>query len=66
MKAYDPTGRVLVSWDGNYEAANAVAETGYGRRQRAYLGSRTTRVPTGTFPVTRLVEYLSRHGSMPN
>ena len=66
MKAYDPTGRVLVGWDGSYEAANAV-RSGLGLLRQA-SSVHIVRVEDekdageGLFPSTRLLEYLSRHG----
>jgi len=60
---FDAFGKAVVAWNGSYEAANAL---------RASLGllkcASEVRVLTveeekpGTFPSTRAVEYLSRHG----
>ena len=62
-KAYDPTGTMMIAWDGGYEAANAV---------RAALGAlqlaskveivRFNEAPEKMFPPTELLKYLSRHG----
>ena len=62
---YDPAAPVLIAWDGSYEAANAV------RTSLSLLAKASdVRVITvderadkpDSFPSTRLVEFLSRHG----
>lgn len=64
-KAYDPTGPLLVGWDGNYEAANAVrAAMPLMRRASSVHIVRvedSKEAAEGLFPSTRLLEYLSRH-----
>lgn len=59
----DPSGPVLIGWDGSYEAANAV-------RSAVSLLSLSSKVEIlvveeedeKLFPATRVLEYLSRHG----
>jgi nucleotide-binding universal stress UspA family protein len=64
--SFDPTGAALIAWDGSIEAANAV---------RASLGLlnlasevRLLQIPekrednARSFPATKVLEYLSRHG----
>ena len=64
-KAFDPTGPLLVGWDGNYEAANAVRAAI--PLMRCASSVHIVRVEEGgesaegLFPSTRLLEYLSRH-----
>lgn len=62
-ETYDPTGPLMIAWNGSHEAANAV---------RGALGlmalASSVRVvcvdesDEGPFPSTRLMEFLSRHG----
>lgn len=59
----DPTGRVLIAWNGSIEAANAV-RSGVGLLKLA-SEVRILRVDEQkeeAFPSTLLLEYLSRHG----
>jgi nucleotide-binding universal stress UspA family protein len=61
----DPTGDALIAWDGSYEAANAVrCSVGLLKLASSVRVLHFTAKPdlTGTFPGTRLVEFLSRHG----
>lgn len=63
----DPTGPIVIAWDGSYEAANAA---------RAAIGllSRSSNVeilevegePAKLFPATRLLEFLARHNIYAN
>jgi len=60
----DPTGTAIIAWDGSFEAANAV-RSAVGLLKLAsevrILQVREEREDK-TFPGTRLLEYLSRHG----
>jgi nucleotide-binding universal stress UspA family protein len=62
-KVPDPTGRVLIAWNGSFEAANAV-RSAVGLLKLA-SGVRILRIDEKkeeAFPSTLLLEYLSRHG----
>jgi nucleotide-binding universal stress UspA family protein len=61
----DPTGPAIVAWDGSYEAANAVRSSiGLLKLASSVRVLHLTASPEaiGTFPGTRLVDYLSRQG----
>jgi nucleotide-binding universal stress UspA family protein len=61
----DPAGPAVIAWDGSYEAANAVrASLGLLRLASSVrvLHMASSETETGTFPGTRLIEYLSRQG----
>jgi nucleotide-binding universal stress UspA family protein len=60
----DPTGTAVIAWDGSYEAANAVRSS-VGLLKLAstiHVLQVAERDKDETFPSTRLLEYLSRHG----
>lgn len=59
----DPTGPALVAWDGSYEAANAVRSAlGMLASASAVHVVQVEEEKEASFPGTRLLEYLSRHG----
>lgn len=60
----DPTGNVIIGWDGGYEAANAVRAAIGILKLASDVRVVQVREPEKdeAFPHTRLVEYLSRHG----
>lgn len=61
----NPTEPALIAWDGSYEAANAVrASVGLLKLASSVHVWHFAAKPevTGSFPGTRLVEFLSRHG----
>lgn len=66
QKSYDPAGPLMVGWDGNFEAANAVRAAM--PLMHCASSVHIVRVEEGAdaakglFPSTRLLEYLSRHG----
>jgi nucleotide-binding universal stress UspA family protein len=59
----DPTGAVLIAWDGSYEAANAVrSSVGLLKLASAvHILQIKEDEKDEAFPSTRLLEYLSRH-----
>ena len=63
---FDPSGKAIIAWDGSYEAANAV-RSGLGMLKLASQVEvvRVTEggeeVEPGLYPVTRVLEYLSRN-----
>ncbi len=58
----DPSGPVLIGWDGSYEAANAVRSSlGLLSLSSGVEISVVEEEPLKLFPATRLLEYLSRH-----
>lgn len=60
---YDPTGPLMIAWDGSYEAANAVRSAlGLMAMASRVRVVRVDESGEGPFPSTRLMEYLSRHG----
>jgi nucleotide-binding universal stress UspA family protein len=60
---FDPTGAALIAWDNSYEAANAVRSTiGMLKLASKVDVVRIEEKKDETFPNTRLLEYLSRHG----
>jgi nucleotide-binding universal stress UspA family protein len=59
----DPNGRVLIAWNGSFEAANAVrAAVGLLKLASEVRVLRIDEQKDEVFPSTRLLEYLSRHG----
>jgi nucleotide-binding universal stress UspA family protein len=62
-KVPDPTGTVLIAWNGSFEAANAV-RSAVGLLQLAsnVIVLRIDEERDESFPSTRLLEYLSRRG----
>lgn len=62
--AIDPFGDAVIAWDGSYEAANAVrAALGLLRVAANVTVIQVSEVgKDDSFPSTRLLEYLSRHG----
>jgi len=59
----DPTGPALIAWDGSYEAANAVRSSiGLLRLSSNVRVLQVREEKDESFPGTRLLEYLSRHG----
>lgn len=59
----DPSGPALIAWDGSYEAANAVRSSiGMLKRASSVHVVQVAEEKDETFPGTRLLEYLSRHG----
>jgi nucleotide-binding universal stress UspA family protein len=59
----DPFGTAVIAWNGSIEAANAVrGSIGMLRMASRVRVVRFTENQDVTFPDTRLVEYLSRHG----
>lgn len=64
-KRFDPCGPAIIAWDGSYEAANAVrSAAGLLRLASDVHVVRVTEkgeeVPPGLYPLTRVLEYLSR------
>lgn len=61
--SFDPIGAALIAWDNSYEAANAVRSTIGMLKQASKVDVvRIEEEKDETFPSTRLLEYLSRHG----
>jgi len=61
--ALDPSGPMLIAWDGGYEAANAVrGAIGLLKLATRVEIVRVEEKPEGLFPSIKLLEYLSRHG----
>jgi nucleotide-binding universal stress UspA family protein len=61
--SFDPMGAALIAWDNSYEAANAVRSTIGMLKQASKVDVvRIEEKKDETFPSTRLLEYLSRHG----
>lgn len=66
QERFDPKGKAIIAWDGSYEAANAV-RAGIGMLKLASQVEvvRVTEggeeVEPGLYPVTRVLEYLSRN-----
>lgn len=59
----NPTGPALIAWDGSYEAADAVRSiVGMLKFSSRVHVIQVQEEKTETFPSTRLLEYLSRHG----
>lgn len=59
----DPTAAALIAWDGSYEAANAVRSAIGLLKIAAEVRVLQVREKSDeTFPGTKLLEYLSRHG----
>jgi len=59
----DPTETAMIAWDGSYEAANAIRSS-VGLLKLAsnvHVLQIIEEAKEGTFPGTRLLEYLSRH-----
>lgn len=62
-KVPDPTGGALIAWNGSFEAANAVRSAiGLLKLASDVRVLRIDEEKDETFPSTRLLEYLSRHG----
>lgn len=62
-KIPDPTGSVLIAWNGSFEAANAVRSAiGLLKLASDVRILRIDEEKDEAFPSTRLLEYLSRHG----
>lgn len=62
-KVPDPTGRVLIAWNGSFEAANAVrSAVGLLKLASEVRVLRIDEQKDEAFPSTVLLEYLSRHG----
>lgn len=62
-KVPDPTGSVLIAWNGSFEAANAVRSAiGLLKLASDVRILRIDEEKDEAFPSTRLLEYLSRHG----
>jgi len=62
---FDPTGPVLIAWNGSIEAANAVrASVGLLRlaSEVRIMQVPEEKQPANAFPATKLLEYLSRQG----
>lgn len=60
---FDPTGPALIAWDGSYEAADTVRSSiGMLKRSSSVHVVQVAQEKEETFPSTRLLEYLSRHG----
>ncbi|MBB3763072.1 universal stress protein [Sphingomicrobium lutaoense] len=64
---FDPCGPAIVAWDGSFEAANAVRNAGdllslASDVHVVRVTERGEEVPAGLYPVTRVLEYLSRRG----
>ena len=58
----DPTGPVLIAWDGSYEAANAVRSSLSLLRLASKVAVfQVEDEAENLFPATRLLKYLSRH-----
>ena len=59
----DPSGPALIAWDGSYEAADAVRSSiGMLKRASSVHVVQVTEKKSESFPSTRLLEFLSRHG----
>ena len=59
----DPTGPVLIAWNGSFEAANAVrSAVGLLKLASEVRVLRIDEQKEESFPSTTLLEYLSRHG----
>ncbi|HET9399252.1 MAG TPA: universal stress protein, partial [Sphingomicrobium sp.] len=59
----DPTGNVLIAWNGSFEAANAVRSAiGLLKLASDVCILNVDEQKDEAFPSTRLLEYLSRHG----
>ena len=59
----DPFGKVLIAWNGSFEAANAVRSTiGLLKMASEVRVVRYTEGKETRLPDTRVLEYLSRHG----
>lgn len=66
QERFDPCGKAIIAWDGSFEAANAVrASIGMLRLASDVDVVRVTEggeeVEPGLYPVTRVLEYLSRN-----
>ena len=62
-ESFDPFGKAVIAWDGSVEAANAVrASIGLLRMASDVRVVRFAETKESSFPDTRLLEYLSRHG----
>jgi nucleotide-binding universal stress UspA family protein len=62
-KVPDPTGPVLIAWNGSFEAANAVRSAVVLLKLASDVRIlRIDEQKDEAFPSTRLLEYLSRHG----
>ena len=66
QERFDPKGKAVVAWDGSFEAANAVrAAVGLLKLASEVEVVRVTEggeeVEPGLYPVTRVLEYLSRN-----
>lgn len=62
-KVPNPAGRVLIAWNGSFEAANAVrSAAGLLKLASDVRVVRIEEEKDETFPSTLLLEYLSRHG----
>lgn len=62
-KVPDPTGRALIAWNGSIESSNAVrAAVGLLKLASEVKVLRIEEDKEETFPSTRLLGYLSRHG----
>jgi nucleotide-binding universal stress UspA family protein len=62
-KVPDPMGPVLIAWNGSFEAANAVrSAVGLLKLASNVVVLRIDEEKEESFPSTRLLEYLSRHG----
>lgn len=62
-KPADPTGVALIAWNGTYEAANAVRSSiGLLKLASDVHVVQIEETKAASFPGTRLLEYLSRHG----
>lgn len=63
MPEFDPLGTALIAWNGSVEAANAVRSSiGLLKLASDVLVVRCEEETDASFPDTRLLEYLSRHG----
>lgn len=66
QERFDPKGKAIIAWDGSYEAANAVRD-GLGLLRLASdvevvrVTEHGEEVQPGLYPVTRVLEYLSRN-----
>lgn len=65
VERFDPVGPAMIAWDGSYEAANAVrSSAGLLKLASDVHVVRVTEkgeeVPAGLYPLTRVLEYLSR------
>lgn len=67
QERFDPKGKAIIAWDGSFEAANAV-RAGLGMLKLASevevvrVTEGGEEVAPGLYPVTRVLEYLSRNG----